>query len=659
MSDFKTHSGEAGAAATFSNDNGQPQTSNGQVSLTANIPKLDGTNFASWYELVSLFLEIKGLDAALKSDAVPTRVRLQAKLVLLESMNESHRAQVRGCNTPREIISRLQLVYRDKSAANIYRLLHQYYRYNKKPEDSISEHIGRMDEMRNQLADLGETQSEAVYQVTLIGSLPSEYGSVMEVWELTHPDMRTTANLVSRLLKREEDVKRNTDQSLIARGSNQRPKPRTPQEIEELKKRTRCGLCKTIGHWVRESPRREADQSSGDKANFAEETASAEIAFNVFAFPQNLWNKWISDSGASAHMSNNAAWFTDYRKSAIERYVTVGDGKKLRVSGSGTIGIESLVNGVWQANKMTNVLHVPELATNLFSIGAAAEKRITTVFSGNECCMTYNGKIVTSGTRFGDKLYLMKIRTRPIASGIALPVAATETMNQYHRRLGHVGGARIQQLLSQLGIKQPADKKIDCPDCPGGRGHHSSHPPRSSTCEEPGHVHIDLSGIVNKESLKGYRYYMLCKDELSEFVIVYYCRLKSEVPKLLANLIVDLEAISGEPLRSITTDCGSEFVNEINKLLFLKNKIRHYTSAPFCPQQNGRIEREMQSINTMARTMLNASKLRKDLWSEAVATAVYIKNRLPTGSSSVSPLERLTAQKPRIDHLVEFGAQYT
>jgi len=47
-----------------------------------------------------------------------------------------------------------------------------YFRYEKKPEHTMSKHIGRMDEMRNQLADLGEKQSDAVYQVTLIGSLP-------------------------------------------------------------------------------------------------------------------------------------------------------------------------------------------------------------------------------------------------------------------------------------------------------------------------------------------------------------------------------------------------------------------------------------------------------------------------------------------------------
>ena len=129
----------------------------------------------------------------------------------------------------------------------------QYNRYVKQPEDSISQHLGRMDEMRNQLTDLGEKQSEAVYQVTLIGSLPAEYASIMEIWELTHPEMRTTQNLVARLLKREEDLKATQDsnQALLARNGKAKM---TREEIEAMKERTNCGICKQKGHWARECP---------------------------------------------------------------------------------------------------------------------------------------------------------------------------------------------------------------------------------------------------------------------------------------------------------------------------------------------------------------------------------------------------------------------
>lgn len=522
----------------------------------------------------------------------------------------------------------------------------------------MSEHIGRMDEMRNQLADLGEKHS--VYQVTLIDSLPSEYFSIMEVWELTHPSMRTTPNLVARLLKREEDLKKSGDQALLMRANKSRL---TRQELEELKKNTRCVLCRVIGHWAKECPnnnngdRHTYRQSREERANYTYENQASDedgIVFNVVDLKGSVKDKWVSDSGASCHMSNNARWFKKLEVPTKPRFVFVGDGKRLEVTAVGIIDIESLVGDKWIPSKLSNVLLVPDLQTNLFSIGAAAEKGVNTLFSGHECHLTLNGKMVASGAKLNEKIYLMRIRVRPNSSDQALLVAKPKSMDDYHRRLGHVGVDRIRQLL--IGIDPPSRDTVDCEACLGGKARHSSHPPSDKANCAPGHIHADLSGVINKVSFKGYRHYLLCKDESTDFVFMYPCRAKSEVPNLIAKLLIDFETLSSSPVRTLHTDNGSEFVNRITELLFLKNNVRHITSAPFTPQQNGRIEREMQSITNMARTMLNSSRLPKELWPEAASTAVYLKNRLPNSANQITPFERLLSKKPRIEHIAEFGS---
>lgn len=242
--------------------------------------------------------------------------------------------------------------------------------------------------------------------------------------------------------------------------------------------------------------------------------------------------------------------------------------------------------------------------------------------------MIYNGSTVITGTKIGDKTYVL--HTGPAKSANALAMAARNpTMTELHRSLGHTGGDRIKQLLQNLGFRAPVNDTIECEFCPAGQAKRSSHPRKGVRAEEAGHIHVDLSGIINKVSLNGYQYYMLCKDEFTDFDLVYFCRSKTEVPSLLAKMVVDFESYSNTPVKSIKSDNGSEFVNKMTELLFAKEKVKHETSAPFCSQQNGRIEREMQSIQNMARTMLNASKLPEELWPEAVATAVYLKNRLP------------------------------
>ena len=49
----------------------------------------------------------------------------------------------------------------------------------------------------------------------------------------------------------------------------------------------------------------------------------------------------------------------------------------LQVHGHGEIKIRSRVNGVWHNGKIQDVLYVPNLGVNLFSIGAAADRGIT------------------------------------------------------------------------------------------------------------------------------------------------------------------------------------------------------------------------------------------------------------------------------------------
>lgn len=62
--------------------------------------------------------------------------------------------------------------------------------------------------------------------------------------------------------------------------------------------------------------------------------------------------------------------------------------------------------------------------------------------------------------------------------------------------------------------------------------------------------------------------------------------------------------------------------------------IKHQQTVAYNQQQNGKIEREMRTILEAARTMLQAAKIDKKFWAEAVNTAVYVINK--TGTSTVA-----------------------
>lgn len=627
-----------------------PTTMASSMGSTANIPKLTSTTYQSWLEMVSIYLQLKGWSKALSSEGVDEIMDLQCKLVLLETMDESHRSQVRGCAKSKDIIDRMRLVYADNSAANVYRLLHRYYRYQKLESDTISEHLGKMDEMRRGLADLGEKQSDTLYQVTLIGSLPSEYQSLMETWELTHPDMRTNAVLVARLLKREEDVK--GQMGGVAMAAGKLSKDWNSMTIQERKKISRCKECQQKGHWYAECPSRQ-----GKSGSDSQKTQAANILFNLGNIGPELKYQWIADSGATQHMCNNQDWFTKLTFHAVPRTATVGDGNKVIELGYGEILINRTVKGVQQEGTLVNVAFIPSLASNLFSISAAAKQGITASFNQAECGLYKEGELVMKGMLWKDGLYLLEIKATVPKK--ALIVRTEPTLDYLHKAMGHASYDKIRQLAKSelVKLKSPGEE-THCADCPAGKARRAVHPESTSTrASQVGErVHVDLATIPNKDKID-YCYYLICKDEASEYSFLYMLQSKAQMAEVFRRLIVDFEYGSGRPILSIHSDNGSEFKNRELEFLFLKERILHTTSAAYTPQQNGMAEREIQTITNMARSMLVAAKLGPKLIPEALKTACYLKNRLPTTRDEMTPFERYTGRKPELGHLFIFGQQ--
>nr|GFA80079.1 ribonuclease H-like domain-containing protein [Tanacetum cinerariifolium] len=120
----------------------------------------------------------------------------------------------------------------------------------------------------------------------------------------------------------------------------------------------------------------------------------------------------------------------------------------------------------------------------------------------------------------------------------------------------------------------------------------------------------------------------------------------------------------------------SQICDQTHRVLFTKNEclvlskdfplpdpsmgIRWDYSNARTPQQNGVAERKNQTLIEAARTMLTDSLLPTIFWTEAVATACYVLNRvLVTKPHDKNPYELLTGDKPSIIYLKPFGCHVT
>lgn len=77
----------------------------------------------------------------------------------------------------------------------------------------------------------------------------------------------------------------------------------------------------------------------------------------------------------------------------------------------------------------------------------------------------------------------------------------------------------------------------------------------------------------------------------------------------------------------------------------VKRGLVHQTTCPHTPEQNGVAERKNRYILEITRAFLIESKIPKSFWPEAIATAVYLMNRLPTHILNFkTPLEIFSQQ---------------
>lgn len=108
---------------------------------------------------------------------------------------------------------------------------------------------------------------------------------------------------------------------------------------------------------------------------------------------------------------------------------------------------------------------------------------------------------------------------------------------------------------------------------------------------------------------------------------------------------------TGNRVKSLRTDNGTEFVNLDMEKLLSKLGIIHETTIPYTPEENGSVERDNRTLVEIARTMLHASPLPVTM----LNMAMYLHNRIPNRKEKTSPHETFTGQKPRVDHLKIIG----
>jgi hypothetical protein len=310
---------------------------------------------------------------------------------------------------------------------------------------------------------------------------------------------------------------------------------------------------------------------------------------------------------------------------------------------------------------------VPILPASLISITAATNNGMTVVFSGEKVIFSRLNKTQMTGSRV-DKLYLMDIEVCTGYQNVKEETAhladpKKSTIEIWHQRLAHLNYKTILE-ISNLGLADglflPKDCGIHediCHGCAYGKMQRKSFTIGRSRAAYIGQlIHSDFCGPMQTPSLTGARYFLLFTDDHSAWRQVYFLRQKSETPDRFKEYVTLLRSETGNFVHALRTDNGGEYFSNIFRKWLSKKGIRHESSVPHCPEQNGVAERANHIVVEAARSLIHAKGLPIKFWAEAVACAVYTLNRVPSKASKSTTYQIWHKAKPDLTNLRVFGS---
>jgi hypothetical protein len=312
-----------------------------------------------------------------------------------------------------------------------------------------------------------------------------------------------------------------------------------------------------------------------------------------------------------------------------------------------------------------NVFYVPQLSLSLLSISQLSDSGFDVVFSSSGCIVQdrMSKKQIGTGCRVGD-LYVLEELHVPIES--TTTVMSSFRLDQqsspfylWHSRLGHLSSDRLKVLVKSgyLGNTSISDIS-ECSGCKFAKMSALPFNKSTSVSTSPFElVHTDLWGPSPIATKGGSRYYVSFVDDFTRFTWVYLLTHKSDFYQTYRTFHSMVHTQFSTEIKILRSDLGGEYsLGEFTDFLATNGTI-HQSACTDTPSQNGRAERKHRHLLNTARSLLLSSSVPAVFWGEAVLTAAYLLNRMPTPLLSGStPYERLYGTIPNYSLLRVFGS---
>uniref|UniRef100_A0A803QD97 Retrovirus-related Pol polyprotein from transposon TNT 1-94-like beta-barrel domain-containing protein n=1 Tax=Cannabis sativa TaxID=3483 RepID=A0A803QD97_CANSA len=436
---------------------------------------------------------------------------------LYGSMTEGIATEIMGCSSSAELWSSLEALFGAHSKAKMdeYRTKIQTVR---KGSMSMVDYLKQKKQWSDVLTLAGDPYPESLLVSNVLSGLDIEYLPIVlqiearekTTWQMLQDLLLSFDSKLDRLSSLSENSKHSNNASPTAnlanksgsgnynpgnnnnkgRGgssSNSRGRFNGRGRSGRGGPKPTCQVCGRYGHSAAYCYNRfdETFMGTTPPGNTGDNNKSGQNATAFVATPEMLQDDaWYANSGASNHVTSEAANLNQKTKYNGKDSLTVGDGSKLLIKHTGS-GFMSTNNS--SPLILKEMLHVPKIAKNLVSISKlTADNNVTVEFSSNDCCVKDNqtkkkvlqGKLKEGLYQFNS--HCVKSSTKnPATTRVQQPKSTcfsalstnlssnvtqsvTESVSSFNsikdrwrRKLGHPSSHVMNLVLNQMILKVP------------------------------------------------------------------------------------------------------------------------------------------------------------------------------------------------------------
>jgi hypothetical protein len=667
------------------------------------IEKFNGENYKDWKWMVELILAEKGVLGHVHG-TVPCpedgeekvawhRRDQKARAILCLAIESKFHNLLRECTTSKTVLDTMDAKFKTQSLGTIIGLRRKFFNLKASEGTDMIEFINSVKRTADLLreTDAKVTNFDIVLQI--LSGLPDSYLPLITALGNYTKDQLTVDLVINRVLQEESIRKdRSTQPSALYAAGNFNNKNKGHKQKGNHKKNfspsnksnnnngdkrntnnstlsvPRCKFCGRRGHTEEKCKKKvEAlkqlaqEYASPGQANTAQTNVN-EYLLTTTTHTTSFNNCWIVDSGATSHMTAQVSTLTS-KQNISPIPIRLGNDHVVNATAAGTVKLRMLDDSKQTCDiSIADVLLVPDISKNLLSVHSICKKGASVTFTSDTVQInTSDGHTIAKG-HVQDGLYVLPSTTN-FTNHCNLATTKDDLITLWHRRLGHINSQRLARIasFSESGVNLQSQSQLPfCEACTLGKMHtikvSKSAKTRASALLE--RVHSDICGPMSTPSLNNSKYFTTFIDDFSRYTEVAFLKSKDEYYDKLAQFLETSANLKGQRVKFLRLDNAGENKSDRVRTLLANKGIKLEEIAPYTPQHNGVAERKNRTLVEMARCLLQQAGLSKRFWAEAVNTANFITNRVPTSAlSGKIPTELWTGVKHSLKDLRVFGCQ--